>query len=408
MISCCQAKYLFYYDNNEYHSGMPAKAIALSASVGDLLRFRRKRLGYTLREVERLTAAQGNQIPFSTLARIEQGRLDPGLKRLHALLALYGLPIQAAGDVLDLEAISGTVPVRGDSSALMKRGTDAWQRGDVSTAMACYIAMRRKASDEEADRVVRHESILSFAVIAAKLGKHHVARQILDDLVLDRPARPILFRVLIQSASSWQALGSPDFALALLSGAEGLLDAGDARGRGWIRHLRGSIQIDLGTFDEAKESLEAAARVFQRIKRPYDRALALVAIARVEVERANGVAATRLARRAKEFAAANKLSRVVGLASVQLARARILCSRAEEAIAVLTQLLADSIGASDNVIRFYTHFYLSKAYAIVGDPLRAHVEREQAGYFVRFVDQASKEASEVRGHLKAGSSASNP
>src|SRR5258705_11960987 len=105
---------------------MPAKAIALSRSVGDLLRHRRRHLGYTLREVERLTSAQGNLIPFSTLARIEQGRLDPGLKRLHALLKLYGLPIQAAGDLLDMEAVAGTVAATGDFASLQDRGTEAW------------------------------------------------------------------------------------------------------------------------------------------------------------------------------------------------------------------------------------------------------------------------------------------
>src|SRR5882762_2668040 len=156
---------------------MPAKAIALSPSVGELLRDRRQRLGYTLREVERLTSARGNLIPFSTLARIEQGRLDPGLKRLHALLQLYGLPIQAAGDLLDMEAIAGRVSVEGDLSSLRERGVKAWQNGDLPTALACYLAVRRRANDPSVDRSVRHESILSFAVMAAKLGKDHIARQ---------------------------------------------------------------------------------------------------------------------------------------------------------------------------------------------------------------------------------------
>ena len=110
---------------------MPAKAIALSPSVGGLLRERRQRLGYTLRDVERLTSARGGLIPFSTLARIEQGRLDPGLKRLHALLQLYGLPIQAAGDLLDLEAIAASVTVKGDFAALRARGARSWRAGDL-------------------------------------------------------------------------------------------------------------------------------------------------------------------------------------------------------------------------------------------------------------------------------------
>ena len=155
---------------------MPAKAIALSRSVGELLRDRRQRLGYTLREVERLTSSQGNLIPFSTLARIEQGRLDPGLKRLHALLQLYGLPIQAAGDLLEMESLAGKVSVTGDFAALRDRGSKAWQAGDLPTAVACYLAMRHRAGERESDRNLRHESILAFAIIAANLGRHHIAR----------------------------------------------------------------------------------------------------------------------------------------------------------------------------------------------------------------------------------------
>ncbi len=387
---------------------MPAKAIALSTSVGDLLRHRRKRLGYTLREVERLTSAQGDLIPFSTLARIEQGRLDPGLKRLHALLDLYGLPIQAAGDLLDMESVAGTVAVDGDFASLRDKGTKAWQDGDLRTAMACYLAMRHRANEQDPNRAVRHESILSFAVLAAKLGKYHIARQMLDDVLLDRPERPMLFRLLIQAASNWQALGSPEVALALVGGAETLVEPTDRRGRGWVLHLRASIQIDLGRFDGAYASLVEAARVFQKARRPYDRALALVAIARLEVERGAATAAIRAARRAAKLAAFKRFTRVEALARIQEARALLKDQKAKPALTVLNGVLSRPVAASDNVICFYCHFYLSKAYADVGDPLRSHVEFEQARYFVRFVDQADKEASEMRGRLKDRSIVSSP
>jgi tetratricopeptide (TPR) repeat protein len=388
-----------------YISFMPAKAIALSQSVGELLRNRRRRLGYTLRQVEQLTSDRGNLIPFSTLARIEQGRLDPGLKRLHALLQLYGLPIQAAGDLLDMESIAGTVEVEGDLAALRDEGTKAWQRGDLPAALACYLALRRRADDQAADRSVRHESILSFAVMAGKLGKHHIARQILDDLFLDKPDPPTLLRVFVQAASTWHALGSTDVALSHLFGAERLVEPGDLRGRGWILHLRASIQIDFGDFDEALANLVEAARLYEKAPRPYDRALALVTMARLEVERGDATKATRAARRAASFAALKRFERVHALALIQEARAYLLDGKADRALTILTRVLAETIAASDNVIRFYSHFYLSKAYASLGDSLRSHVELEQAKYFVRFVEHASKETSEVRGHLEDGSRA---
>jgi transcriptional regulator with XRE-family HTH domain len=390
-----------------YISSMPAKAIALSPSVGELLRNRRRRLGYTLRQVEQLTSAQGNLIPFSTLARIEQGRLDPGLKRLHALLQLYGLPIQAAGDLLEMESLAGTVEADGDFATLRDRGTEAWRSGDLPTALGCYLALRRRADDQAAGRSVRHEAILSFAVMAGKLGKHHIARQILDDLFLDKPDRPTLLRTFVFAASTWHALGSTDVALAHLFGAEQLVEPGDRQGRGWILHMRGSIQVDFGTFDEARANLVEAARLYEKARRPYDRALALVTLARLEVERGDATEAVRAARRAANFAALRSYERVRALAVIQEARAYLLDGKPDRALTVLTQVLAATIAASDNVIRFYSHFYLSKAYASLGDSLRSQVEFDQARYFVRFVENASKETSEVRGHLKDGSTASS-
>ena len=386
---------------------MPAKAIALSRSVGDLLRHRRRHLGYTLRDVEKLTSSQGNLIPFSTLARIEQGRLDPGLKRLHALLVLYGLPIQAAGDLLDLETMAGDAQAEGSVATLRDRGVKAWQDGDFPAAIACYLAMRHHESEREPDRELRHESIHAFAVMAAKLGKHHIARQMLDELVLDRPARPMLIRVLVQLASSWHALGAPELALALIAGAEALIAPSDRRGRGWVLHLRASIQIDLAAFDDARANLVAAARAYQQAGRPYDRALSLVALARLEVERGAAGEAQRAARRAATFASAEGFSRIHALAVIQEARASLAADKADRAVAVLTRALAATVATSDNVVRFYVHFYLSKAYAASGDSLRSQVELEQARYFVRFVDQASKETSEVRGRLRNTGSASS-
>jgi transcriptional regulator with XRE-family HTH domain len=376
---------------------MPAKAIALSRSVGDLLRHHRERLGYTLREVERLTSDQGNLIPFSTLARIEQGRLDPGLVRLQALLALYGLPMQAAGDLLDMEAIAGTRSAKGDFATLLTRGTEAWKNGDVPTAIACHLAMRRRASERGADRAKRHEAILSFAVLAAKLGKHHIARQMLDELLLDKPERPILFGIFLQAASTWQALGSPVLALALVTAAEGLVEPKDARGRGWVLHLRASIQIGLGAFEEAQTNLIAAAEAFRKARRPYDRALALVALARLEVERKRAAAGVRAARRAAAFASTKRFGRVHALACIQEARAHLVAGKPRNALAVLNGVLSRTVASSDDVICFYAHFYLSKVYDRVGDSLRSRVALEQAKHFVKFVDQDSAEAAEVRG-----------
>src|SRR5260221_5434935 len=153
--------------------------------------------------------------------------------------------------------------------------------------------------------------------MAAKLGKHHIARQMLDDLLLDQPAKPMLLRVLVQAASTWQALGSAELALALVGGAEALIEPSDRRGRGWVLHMRASIQIDRGAFGDARANLVEAARLFEKAKKPYDRALVLVAIARLEGERGDAAAASRAAGRAARFASVKRIARIHALAAVQ-------------------------------------------------------------------------------------------
>ncbi len=71
---------------------MGTVAVRTSPSVSRLLRRKREELGLSLRAVEQKLAEQGERFPASTLSRIEQGKLDPGVRRLHQLLRLYKIP----------------------------------------------------------------------------------------------------------------------------------------------------------------------------------------------------------------------------------------------------------------------------------------------------------------------------
>jgi ATP/maltotriose-dependent transcriptional regulator MalT len=205
----------------------------------------------------------------------------------------------------------------------------------------------------------------------------------------------LLFRVLLQSASTWQALGAPQLALAIVNGAETLLPGKDLRGRGWVLQLRASIQIDLAAFDDARANLDAAVQAFRKARRPYDRALALVAVARLGVARGDGKTAARDARKAAAYASVHKFTRVQHLAFIQEGRALLAAGEVDRALEVLARVLAQTVPGSDGVLRFQCHFYLSKAYAATGDAARSRLELEQARYFVRFVDPTGQEAAEV-------------
>jgi hypothetical protein len=65
-------------------------------------------------------------------------------------------------------------------------------------------------------------------------------------------------------------------------------------------------------------------------------------------------------------------------------------------IDALNQGLTWSIAASDDLCRFYAHYYLWKTHDGAGDRERAAVELENARYYVRFVDEQTPEVAEVR------------
>jgi hypothetical protein len=85
------------------------------------------------------------------------------------------------------------------------------------------------------------------------------------------------------------------------------------------------------------------------------------------------------------------------LASIQHARAHLIAKAEEPALIILRAVLADAVTASDNVGRFYAHFYLWKAYSALGAVSRAENECRDAGFYLQFMDEASQEAIELRG-----------
>jgi tetratricopeptide (TPR) repeat protein len=344
-----------------------------------------------------LTSAEDNLIPFSTLARIEQGRLDPGLRRLHSLLQLYGLPIQAAGDLLDIESIADASPDEQDPLKLRDIAKTAWQAGDTRRALACFFAVRRLTAGDPALKKLRQDSVLASAVLAGKLGKHHLSRQMLDELLTERPDPALLVGIMVQQSSSWKSLGAPEAALAYLARADQLLKPAAHLERGWVCHQRASVQIDLGDFQGAQANMKKAIAAFREAGRPYDEGMSLAALARLFVEMGEPKKATLAARRAVDFATTRKFARIRMLASIQHARAHLIAKAEEPALIILRAVLADAVTASDNVGRFYAHFYLWKAYSALGAVSRAENECRDAGFYLQFMDEASQEAIELRG-----------
>jgi transcriptional regulator with XRE-family HTH domain len=381
---------------------MPSKSIPISPAIAQLLRDRRRSLGLTLRAVADLSRGSGDPIPHSTLARIESGRLDPGVRRLQRLLALYQLPIQAAGDVLDLEAVAGATPIERDPEKLRDRAIDAWRHGRVSEALACFLAFRRRVPDDEEHRALRHEAILSFAVAASSLGKVHLSRQMLDELLLEKMDAKLLVSVLVQQSVVWRLLGSPVAALAFVDRAAAYVRSDSPRQRGWVEHQRGMVLMAMREFPAAERSLQQAIRSHRRANSPHDEVLALQGLVRLRFEEDRAAAALATARRAERLATAHRFHRLRLSAMVDQARALLELGSPEDSRALLRSVLADSMVREEHAVTFYAHFYRWKAELEVGNHDRAAVELQEAGYYLKYVDRTAAEAVEVGARLPAG------
>ena len=379
---------------------MPSKPIDASPAIAKFLRERRRELGMTLRAVQEDSAKLGSPIPHSTLARIESGQLDPGVRRLHQLLRLYRLPAQAAGDLLDLESVAGAIPAEQDPAKLRDLAIAAWSAGRVSKAMAYFFAFRDRVGKSLVPEDVRQDATLSFAIAASGLGKHGLSKHLLEDLLLQRPGPRVLVSALVQLSVCWRSLGSIEAALAFLERAAAVIGPRDHRRRGWVEHQRGLVRIDLGDYDQAEAELGRALTSYKRAKAHMDQALVLISFARLGYERGHGTEAVAAGRRALTFAERHGFSRLSLFARLETARGLQLQQELDESRALLRSILADSLTTDDSVMRFYAHYYLWRTELADGEVSRADVELREASYFVRFVDQTTPEVSEIREHLR--------
>ena len=375
---------------------MPSKAISASQAVARLLRERRRALHLTLRAVSAMSSDGGKPIPHSTLARIEGGKLDPGVRRLQQLLRLYRLPAQVAGDLLDLEALAAPRPGERDPAKLRDLAIAAWQDGRIDDALACFLAFRERVAASGDDRRMRQEAALSFAVAASGVGKHHLSRRLLDDLLVDRPDPALLVAILVQQSVVWLSLGSPEASLAFLDRACLHVRRGDSRHAAWVDHQRALVHIHVGELTEAGHRLQRALRGYRRARSARDEALVLISIARLAFERGEGPRGVAAARRAARYAQQHGFSRLRVFALLEQSRALRLSGAVQEARELLRSILADPTSADDHVVRFHAHYNFWKLEIAGGDASRAEVELREAAYFARFVDDATAEASDVK------------
>ncbi len=375
---------------------MPREAIPASPTLGRLLRSRRQELALSLEDVHTRTRRHGQPIPVSTLARIEQGKADPGVLRMVQLLRLYGVPAQYVADLVETHDLQDVPPPKGDLQSLYHDGVLAWKKGDAPLGFAYFFAVRHHPVRTPEDRLLRQKATLAFSIAARDVGRYRLAQQLVDELLCEPPDPSILVQALIHAASIWLGRGSADAALAFLQQAESRAPRGDRQVAAWLWHQRARAFALAGQRRRATAALDKALAHYRALGDAFGEAKArLTALRHIEpLDRGRALAE---ARALVADATAADTPRVAAHARLELGRLLTGAGCADEAIAVLREALAQALLLGDREIEFRAHFNLHHAYLAAGDDEHAVVEHRAATFLAGFIEEeVCAEAAQLR------------
>lgn len=377
---------------------MGKAAIRPSFAVSRLLRQKRLECKLSLAAVSERLAKRGHRIPPSTLGRIEQGKLDPGVRRLYLLLDLYRIPPHLVSDLVELEMLARGAPrvLPANLEALHTQGIEHWKKGDIAQGLAYLLAVREYVPGSEETRVLRQKATLAFATAARNLGKYRLARQIVDELLCEPPAVSVLVPALVLAASLWRGAGALDVALGMIKQAEARLSEEQHKEYGWVLHQKARLLLDARELPEAERALKNALRSYRARGDTYGETGGL--LLRAEILEAGGddrraLDAVRTVIRISER---DGHGRIAVYGHLETGRLLVKAGRREDGIERLTYGLGEAMRIKDPNAEFFAHYQLWKAYRALGDHDRAALELKAACYFVRFVDEHTPEVVEIR------------
>jgi tetratricopeptide (TPR) repeat protein len=383
---------------------MGSAAIKPSLAVGQLLRQKRQELNLSLQTAAKKLEERGHRIPPSTLGRIEQGRLDPGVRRLHLLLDLYQIPPHLVSDLVQIENVAGSAPVVAegqDLQALHDRGLQHWRDGNVAEGLAYLFAVREFVPDSEESRVLRQRTTLLFATAARNLGKYRLARQITDELLCEPPAEEVRVPALVLAASLWIGQSAPDVALGLILQAEQLLPGRPEKERTWVLHQKAKLLFRTGQFASAEETLRRALACYRKLGDTYGEMRALSLRVAMQESQNDDNRAIRTARQVIKLSERHGHARGFAFGHLELGRILVKTGEIDSGLEHLTRGLSDAVRLKDNNAQFYAHYHLWKTHVATDQLDRARFELNAASYFVQFVDERTPEVDEVARLSKA-------
>ncbi|HEX5041607.1 MAG TPA: helix-turn-helix transcriptional regulator [Candidatus Polarisedimenticolaceae bacterium] len=375
-------------------SGMARASLDMSRKVAGLLKQRRRDLGISLQEVEGRAARLGVRLPASTLLQIERGAVNPGARRWIALVHIYNVELLA--DSMELGAMAGVRTPVGSLEELAQRGTRAWMAGDLGDALAHALAIREHPADNDRARVLKQGALICFATYARNLGKYRLARQMVEELLVQPLGRRELTDTLVLAASIWLGLGSPEAALAMVERAGKRMDPADRQRVAYVEHQWAKLLLRSGEAEDAERHLDRALALYREVDDAYNEVRALGLRTQILEARGTSGAALTCARQAVDRARTLDYGMLLCAAQLDLGRVLMACARSGEAVEPLRQSLTSARLLEERRIQLYAHARLWKAYLALGETEAAALELRHAAELVERADEVSEELEEVR------------
>ncbi|ANM29022.1 hypothetical protein ABI59_04575 [Acidobacteria bacterium Mor1] len=368
--------------------------------MGQLLRKERTRHGYTLRQVSETMTQRGEPFPASTLARVEQGKLDPGVRRLQSLLSLYDVSPALVSQLVEVERLCGKLPEGQSIEQLREEGLRVFQAGDYGQGVAYALAAIMQYDPASDDRDAYHGAMLDFAIHSMSMGYRDLGRFVMEQVARDDPDAERHPNMMILAANLWLCDGASFFSAALAREAVRLAtEREDRKLEARARHQLAQSLTHMGDYDGTMAELDRAIELYGDSNDGQNRQKALGARAECLNLLGRSDEALELCTRMMDECRESS-SPLLGHFRNLYAELMIGLGRPADAIKELREALGNAVLLGHRSTEFYVHYWLWKAYEADGDTERAEMERKNAIFYVRYARGWAKSVQEVRDLIK--------
>lgn len=365
------------------------------------LRDCRRESGLTLREVQERTRAAGDAIPSSTVCKIEQGKVEPGLIRVRQLLEVYRKPLHLAADLLELEELVGPAPAEpAKPEVRFERGTALLKEGKIREALTHLLPLRPRDSGHGPISKLNQKALITISIGLQQLGKHRLALGMIEKILADRacPDPELLVHAHVQAGRIWFDLGSVEVALAFLGRARQHLGPNDMKGEAWVLTNEANVLGAAARYDEAIARVLSARLLLAKSGDTINLIGTYAQIARFQFMAGEPAKSLATAREGLAQALGTGFDERATRLKLWEGRALVALKLEDQGLDTLRTALSSAIELDDLSLQFLTHYHLWKAHLELGNVMRAEFELGAARSYLRHTDEDSEEAREVREH----------